>query len=229
VKSVPSDKTDAVSVIEHELGHALDIKGFYPLSATSTSHLGSFESTYDKLIQFQNSVSLFTGPNAEAANNGNPIPLTHYPLSDTRSSQNIYHLRMNPIAGPFGSDLMTGADFQNGFRYTISATDVAVVEDITGLTAAMEPPPPPQPPSEPPMGPPPDEGPTPLSPPEKVRMTFIHDDPHQKDQSEGSADGTTVDESLRLRCEIYNAKLSRVCRPGPTNPTMDREVGNTPS
>ena len=160
MKSVPSDKTDAVSVIEHELGHALGIKGFYPLSATSKSDLGSFKSTYDKFIQFQNSVPLFTGPNAEAANNGNPIPLTHYPLSDTRSSQNIFHLGMNPIAGPFGSDLMTGADFQNGFRYTISATDVAIVQDITGLTAAMEPPPP------------------------QMKMTFIYDFPHKKDHNQ---------------------------------------------
>jgi hypothetical protein len=133
---VPVGKIDAVSVFEHEIGHALGIDGYYPLDADSTSALGAFESRYDSFVAFQNGAPVFTGPHGEAANNGQPIPLTHFPASNPQDSQNIYHL--GATAGdPFSRDLMTGAPYQEGMRYTISAVDVGIVEDITGLTAAQ--------------------------------------------------------------------------------------------
>lgn len=133
---VPFDKVDAVSVFEHEIGHALGMNGYYPVDAGGTPTPGSFESNYDRFVEFQNGAPVFTGPNAEAANNGQPVPLTHFPTSDPQSSQNIYHLGAT-AGGAFSDDLMTGMPYHEGVRYTISATDLGIVQDVSGLTPAQ--------------------------------------------------------------------------------------------
>jgi hypothetical protein len=135
--AVPSDKVDAVSVFAHEIGHALGMNGYYPLNAGGTPDLGPFESSYDRLVAFQDGAPVFTGPNAEAANNGQPVPLTHFAMSDPQSSQNVYHLGAT-AGGAFGDDLMTGMPYHEGVRYSISATDLGIVQDVSGLTPAQE-------------------------------------------------------------------------------------------
>jgi len=160
--SIPANKTDAVSVIEHEIGHALGFVSSYGLDADSTATLGQRqETTFDPFIQFPNGNPIFTGSSAETANDGNPIPLTHFlPLSDPRSSQNITHIGMS-VDDPFINDLMNGVHFVNGFRYTISPLDLAIIDDVTGLTRVAPPPAPEPPPPEPMPAPLPEPPPPP--------------------------------------------------------------------
>src|SRR6267378_2798333 len=99
---VPSDKTDAMSVVLHELGHAFAFNGFRNLA---TGELPStFESVYDSHIVFRNGIPFFVGSLA------GEVALTF----DSRLTQNIYHLGNIP-PGP-GSDLID--DLMNGIEFT---------------------------------------------------------------------------------------------------------------
>jgi hypothetical protein len=126
---IPANKTDAVSVIEHELAHGFGIDGFYPRDAT-TYLTGPSETTFDRWVGWVNNglghnVPKFFGPNAMAANNGQPVPLTYQPNG---YSQNIYHLG-NAGQG-FTNDMMNGEYYLEGHRYQIGALDKAIIKDV---------------------------------------------------------------------------------------------------
>lgn len=132
---VPPNKTDATTVITHELGHAFGFNGFRDL-VTGEPRFSSFESAYDSHIVFRNGIPFFTGVLAEGAYGG-PVPLTF----DQRLTQNINHLgNVPPLPGSdLTGDLMNGIVFNNGTRYFISGLDLAILGDTGVPLATPEP------------------------------------------------------------------------------------------
>lgn len=119
IAPVPSNRTDAVSVLLHEFGHALGFNGWRDLIDGTLP--GDFESTFDELTSFVGGNFFFNGPAAVAAYGGS-VPLTF---------GNIFHLG-NDSPRPGSNlipDLMNGVQFQRGTRYDISPLDLAVLAD----------------------------------------------------------------------------------------------------
>jgi hypothetical protein len=117
--AVDAGRTDAMSVMLHELGHALGFNGWG--DAYTGTLPGNYGSTWDTLTGYDDSGLVFTGEKAKAAY-GSPVPITW---------GNNGHLG-NP-AGPgtdLMNDLMNGVAFQQGIRYDISALDLAMLADM---------------------------------------------------------------------------------------------------
>ena len=110
--TVPSDRTDALSVFLHEVGHGLGI-GSLSSAITDTS-FNLFKSTYDTFIDGN---GRFIGSHALDAVSGAPIQLEPTSISHLSES------------GPFGSDLMSTI-LPSGTQARISALDVAMLQDI---------------------------------------------------------------------------------------------------
>ena len=129
---IPTGDVDAISVINHEIAHGLGITGWFPRDADSVLDLPNAASTFDQWVRFDSAgAPTFVGPNAMAANGGQPVKLTDWAITDPRSSQNIYHLNSS---SPF-TELMNGSFMAQGSRYQISALDRAIIKDVTGLPA----------------------------------------------------------------------------------------------
>jgi len=128
---IPMDKTDAESIFTHEFGHIFAFNGNRDESTGAL--LSNSESTFDSLMGFLNNSPYFTGSYAESLYGG-PIPLT---------VGNMYHVG-NP-SGPgadlvsYPADLMNGVVFYRGTRYTISALDAAIAEDVGLVVPVSEP------------------------------------------------------------------------------------------
>lgn len=112
---IPANRTDAFSVFLHEIGHCLGFNGYGP----SPTH--NFRTTYDFRSSFTGDILYFSGPNTLVAYGG-PLPLT---------TGNFAHYGNRPGAGSelIPATLMNGVAFSNGFRYSIGALDLAVLED----------------------------------------------------------------------------------------------------
>jgi len=129
IADVPSNKTDALSVFEHELGHALGFNGW--IDSITGVLPGDYESSFDQYVIEHDGGFFFAGANARAVYGGD-VPLT---------SGNIMHIgNSDPLAGAdLIPDLMNGVVFMRGTRYSISALDVAILQD-TGLSPVPAPP-----------------------------------------------------------------------------------------
>jgi hypothetical protein len=129
--TIPINKTDAESIFTHEFGHIFAFNG--NRDETTEALLSNSESTFDALVSFLNNVPYFTGSYAESVYGG-PIPLT---------VGNMYHVG-NP-SGPgaeletYPGDLMNGNVIFTGTRYTISALDAAIAEDVGLVVPVSEP------------------------------------------------------------------------------------------
>ena len=125
---VPADRTDAVSVFIHELGHAFSFIGWR--NSFDGTLPGNYESTFDRYTVFDGANLFFTGSHAEALYGG-PVPITY---------GNDYHFGNQPprLGADLIPDLMNGIVFYRGTRYDISALDLAVLSD-TGLSVIPEP------------------------------------------------------------------------------------------
>ncbi len=124
---VPGNRLDAVSVMMHEIGHALLYNGY--INDVDGSYFDNFRSTFDFLTAFDGTDFTFTG---QACTNvyggpgggggGGGVPLTF---------GNTDHWG-NPAPGP-GSDLipqlMNGVVFMFGTRYHVSPLDRAAISD----------------------------------------------------------------------------------------------------
>ena len=118
---VPNNRTDAVSVILHELAHAIVFNGWRDGTTGALPGTPPYESTFDLHETFDGSNLYFTGPRAEAVYGG-PVPITY---------GNNWHVGNNPPR-PGSSllpDLMNGVVFYFGHRYDLSALDLAMATD----------------------------------------------------------------------------------------------------
>lgn len=123
---VPLNRTDAMTVMLHELGHAFAFNGW---RHGATGELpGNFLSTFDQHVSKSGDVLAFNGPLAKWKYGDRPVPLT---------LDNYGHLG-NKIAkagetqlpgSDLIPDLMNGVEFVRGSRYDISLLDVAVLAD----------------------------------------------------------------------------------------------------
>jgi hypothetical protein len=118
---VPNNRTDSVSVMMHELTHALVFNGFRDWTTTAINN--NSLSTFDRYVTFDNATQtpFFNGPLAMALYGG-PVPLTY---------GNLYHVGNNsPRAGSeLIPDMMNGVVYQFGQRYDLSALDAAIFND----------------------------------------------------------------------------------------------------
>jgi hypothetical protein len=123
--TVPSSRTDAVSVFLHEIGHALGFNGWRDAVTGATPGYGS---AFDLLTVFDGTDTYFHGPMA-IAEYGGPVPLTR---------GNAFHLgNVVPYPGSdLRGDLMNGVVFRRGQRYAISRLDLAILSDL-GLDVWM--------------------------------------------------------------------------------------------
>ena len=121
---VPQTQTDAYSVLQHELAHALGFNGW--LDNHTGSVPGNDASTFDALVgahpQAAGGGLYFLGAAAMAAYGG-PVPLT---------DGNYTHFgNWAPGEGSgLLPDLMNGLVFYRGTRYEVSALNLAVMQDL---------------------------------------------------------------------------------------------------
>src|SRR5208282_4760680 len=120
---VPSGRLDALSVILHELGHAMAFNGWIDPQSGKLS--GRYMSTYDRWVQWDGRDFHFDGPNATKIY-GKPILLAH-------TVNNYHHLGEERADVPtdllLRNDLMTGYHFQWARRYSVSPLDIAILKD----------------------------------------------------------------------------------------------------
>ncbi|GJE61183.1 calcium-binding protein [Methylobacterium trifolii] len=118
--AIPTNRTDAVSVFTHELGHALGFNGFR--NGTTGALPGNYLNTFDTNVAALGSGLGFYGPTALAVY-GAAVPLTtgnygHYGnVSESPGT--------NPVAG-----LMNGVNYFRGVRYGIADIDLAILTDV---------------------------------------------------------------------------------------------------
>lgn len=126
---VGADRTDAMSVFIHEIGHALAFNGWG--NGINGAPPAGYGSTWDQFVSYEGSNMYFNGPQAMSVY-GAPVPITQ---------GNNFHFGNSPASGRPGSDLandlFNGWMFYNGQRYGISALDEAVLAD-TGTELAKQ-------------------------------------------------------------------------------------------
>ena len=117
---VPTDRTDAVSVVLHELGHAIGFNGWRDL--TTGQLPPTYGSTYDAWSFNWYDDVYFYGPRATAVYGGY-VPLTrgNWPHLGNRDGLPGDDLLF---------DLMNGVNFYRGYRFDVSPLDVAVLADL---------------------------------------------------------------------------------------------------
>jgi hypothetical protein len=124
-RPVPEDKLDSMTVMLHELGHALAFNGW--LDPRTGKIPGDVVSSYDRHVTFDGSNFHFTGPEAVKLWGG-PVLLAH--------TNNNYHHVGEATAATAGresrelkADLMNGVVFEYGRRYWIGRLDLAILAD----------------------------------------------------------------------------------------------------
>src|SRR5262245_3995520 len=115
---VPVDRTDAVSVFIHEMGHAIVFNGWRDNSNGSLP--GNYQSTFDELTAF-NGDFFFLGATAQASY-VLPVPLTF------GNAKHLANLAPRP-GSDLLLDLMNGVVFYRGSRHDLSNPDVAINYD----------------------------------------------------------------------------------------------------
>lgn len=118
---IPVNKLDAVTVMLHELGHALAFNGWVdPRSGANDKDVAS---TYDRWVTYDGANFFFNGPAAKKLWGG-PVPLA-------RTNNNYHHVCDKPqgAQAKLKDDLMNGVTFGNGRRYQIGVMDLAILAD----------------------------------------------------------------------------------------------------
>jgi hypothetical protein len=118
---IPANKLDAMTVMLHELGHALAFNGWVdPKTGVNDKEVAS---TYDRWVTYDGANFFFNGPTAKKLWGG-PVPLA-------RTNNNYHHVCDKP-QGPqakLKDDLMNGVMFGNNRRYQIGPMDLAILAD----------------------------------------------------------------------------------------------------
>jgi hypothetical protein len=119
---VPQGKLDSMTVLLHEMGHALAFNGWRD---PRTGQLpGEFTSSYDRHVKFDGKEFTFVGPET--------VKLWGRPVALSRSVTNYHHVGDRPLAerdAELKTDLMNGIMFQHGRRYSIGLLDLAILYD----------------------------------------------------------------------------------------------------
>ena len=118
---IPNNRTDAYSAFLHEIGHAIGFIGYYNEGNDSFSY--NANSPYDTRLILRSGEVFFDGPNVRTVY-GDAVPLTN----------DYYTHYGNTIAYPGGSSdlltgMMNGMVYHRGYRYSISALDLAIMAD----------------------------------------------------------------------------------------------------
>jgi hypothetical protein len=120
---VPPGKLDALSVISHELGHAIAFNGW--LDPKDGKRGGTHISTYDRWVRWDGWDFYFDGPTAKKVY-GKPVLLSH-------TVNNYHHLGDErpdvPNDALLRNDLMTGYHLQWAKRYSPTPLDIAILKD----------------------------------------------------------------------------------------------------
>lgn len=124
--SVPSDRTDAFSVLLHELVHGLGVTGYRD---TGTGAISTpYWTMWDSWLRVADGQASFTGPNVQALL-GRELEVA------IGGSQGAYHLGVGD--GPAQSrqplldlNLMNAWALYRGERYTLDRLDLAILQDI---------------------------------------------------------------------------------------------------
>ena len=123
---MPADKTDAVSVFLHELGHAIAFNGWG--QSPDGKLPGTYASTWDINTEFDGGGLYFIGAKAQAVYGG-AVPVT---------LGNNYHIgNANGDGSDLLTDVMNGVVFYRGQRYGVSALNVAMAEDMGVVVQAV--------------------------------------------------------------------------------------------
>lgn len=118
--ALPANKTSAIQILEHEIGHGLGIAGF----RDNAGALNGYESPWDKLVQVNPDGSAnFTGGATQAVFGG-PVHVT-----SEQNGEQYYHLG-NSASDPISADLMAGYGAPLGTRYDVSNVDLAILRDL---------------------------------------------------------------------------------------------------
>jgi len=118
---VPADKLDAMTVLLHELGHALAFNGWVdPKTGVNDKEVAS---TYDRWVTYDGANFFFNGPAAKKLWGG-PVPLA-------RTNNNYHHVCEKPQGrqAKLKDDLMNGVRFEYGNRYPLGQLDIAILAD----------------------------------------------------------------------------------------------------
>ncbi len=119
IASVPSNKTDAVSAIMHEFGHAIGFNGWK--DDTTGALPANYESTFDEKTSFDGTNFFFTGTQSTTLY-GSAVPLTFGNITHLGNSAPRPGSTLNP-------DLMN-VGLRRGIRTDISALDLAILADV---------------------------------------------------------------------------------------------------
>lgn len=117
---VPNNRTDAISVFRHELGHALAFNGWR--NGTTGQLPGPYQSTFDERVVFTAGNLFFTGTRAQRRYGG-PLAVTY---------GNYGHLGNTPPrpGADLIPDMMNGIVYNRGTRYQVTPLDVAITGDV---------------------------------------------------------------------------------------------------
>jgi hypothetical protein len=122
-RRVPGDKLDSMSVLLHELAHALAFNGWIDPKTGKLPPGQQFISTYDRHVTFDGKDFFFNGPQAVKLW-GKPVLLAH-------TVTNYHHVGDQAFGrdSELKADLMNGVVFEYGHRYWIGRLDLAILAD----------------------------------------------------------------------------------------------------